>query len=239
MFLFLFWVSKDGQLIKGQMNPFSDRVFTVAFSVSLAAHMVLIIAQFLPLEWIRPFRNQKSLDVVYEYAVAQEELRQIKEKLSRAASQAVANPSPPVLAEQAQIRIPDRPSLTDGQTLADFMPERSSIIDLTNLVDAARGNPVLLSYFGAIREQIQETANRRSWLSGDVTQGLVFVSFVLNSGGSVSDVGVVGVRSVDSQNLRDIALRIVKGAAPFPPFPPSITEPTKTIIVPLEFLLGS
>jgi protein TonB len=118
-------------------------------------------------------------------------------------------------------------------------PQRGAVIDLTNLVEASRGDPVLLSYFSAIREQIQQTANRQPWLTGEMTQGLVYVSFTLYASGSVERVVIVGERSVDSEMLRDAALRIVKAAAPFPPFPPSMTEGHKTVVVPLEFLLGS
>ena len=123
--------------------------------------------------------------------------------------------------------------------MTDLMPERSSVVDLTNLVDAARGNPVLLSYFSAIREQIQQTANRQAWLTGTSTEGLVYVTFVLSATGAIREAQVVVDRSSGAAALREIALQIVTTAAPFPPFPPSVTEATKTVVVPLEFLLGT
>ena len=217
----------------------SDRAFTVAFAISLGFHLVLLIGQLFSLSWFSAPKIHRPLEVVYEYAVAEQELRHLQEQLSRAKRETVASPAPANPAEQAQIRIPDRPSLTANGDVAEIMPDRSSVVDLTNLVDASRGDPVLLSYFSAIREQIQQTANHRAWLTGETVEGLVYVSFVLSSTGVVERAAVVSDRSVPSDALQDVAIRIVKTASPFPPFPPSMVEPNKTIVVPLEFLLGA
>ena len=113
-------------------------------------------------------------------------------------------------------------------------------MDLTNLVDAAQGDPVLLSYFSAIREQIQRAANQQTWMAGEPdAQGLVYVSFVLGAAGKVQAVSIVADRSIPSRQLQDIAMRIVKAASPFAPFPPSLAGASKTVVVPLEFLRGS
>jgi TonB family protein len=217
----------------------SDRAFTISFAISLGVHLTLVIGQFLSLNWFSAPRTRSPLEVIYDYEIAQQELRRLQEQLSRAKRDTVSSPSLSDLGERSQIRIPDRPSLTADRTLADLMPGRSSVVDLTNLVDASRGDPVLLSYFSAIREQIQQTANRRSWLTGETAEGLVYVSFILTSTGAVQGVTIISDQSVPAQTLWDVARRIVKTAAPFPPFPPSMAEPSKTVVVPLEFLLGS
>ena len=216
----------------------TDRVFTICFGISLGLHLALLVGQLLSLGWFRIDRVRTPIEVVYEYEVAAQELQHLQEQLARAKRDAVAAPSL-TTGERVQIRVPDRPLLTADQTVPEILPGRSSVVDLTNLVDASRGDPVLLSYFSAIREQIQETANRRSWLNGEPTEGLVYVSFVLTSTGAIQGAAVLPDRSVPSQPLRDISVNIVTTAAPFPPFPPSITEPNKTIVVPLEFLVGS
>ena len=216
-----------------------DRVFVIAFSISLGLHLILLIGQWLSWNWLFGPRLTRSLEVVYDVEMAQQELRYLEERLARANTDTVASPAPPTMGEHTQIRIPDRPSLTADHTLSDIMPARSTVVDLTDLVDASHGDPVLLSYFGAIREQIQQTANRRQWLSGSATQGLVYISFDLASNGSIQRVKIITDRSVPSETLQDVALTIVKTAAPFLPFPPSMAEPSKTIVVPLEFLAGS
>ena len=217
----------------------SDRIFTICFGVSLGLHLLLLIGQLLHMDWLNPMTARSPLEVIYEYQTVRDELHQLEEQVAKAKRETVAPPSIANLGERPQIRIPDRPLLTASQTLADVLPGRPSVVDLTNLVDAARGDPVLLSYFSAIREQIQQTANHRPWLSGESAEGLVYISFVLNTNGAVERLAVVSDRSAPSSALRDIALNIVKTTAPFPPFPPSMTESQKTIVVPLEFLYGS
>ena len=220
------------------MSGMSDRIFTIAFGASLGVHLFLLVTQIIPWDWTRVIKQHGPIDVIYEYKIAQEELRQLQAQLAQAKRSSVASTSASEPGDRAQVRIPNRPMLTAEQSISDIMPARPSIVDLTNLAEAARGDPVLLSYFSAIREQIQQTANRRSWLTGEAAEGLVYVSFTLSSGGSVDDTAVAAKSTTAQAALREIALRIVRSSAPFPPFPPSIHESSKTIIVPLEFLLG-
>jgi len=217
----------------------SDRTFLIAFSLSLGLHLVLLASQFVSLNWLYHSRTLGPLEVVYDYEIAEQELRHLQDDVTRAQREAANAPSPIPAGQQPQIRIPDRPVLALTRNLPDTLPGHPVSIDLTNLTEAARGDPVLLSYFSAIREQIQHAANRRGWLADDAAKGLVYVAFVLSSNGAIRDVSVVSERSAPSTALQGIALRIVETAAPFPPFPPSIDEPRKTIVVPLEFLLGS
>ena len=231
----------------------SDRAFTIAFSVSLGLHLVLLLGQLVSLRWLPMPSARTPVEVIYEHEVAERELERLQEHLARAAQDTAAIPSPSTSGEHPQVRIPDRPSLsddrslgavaagrplTDGRALSEFVPGPPAVVDLTNLVDASRGDPVLLSYFGAIRDQIQQAANRTTWLSEATTEGLVYVSFTLNASGAIQKVTIVSERSVAAQPLQEAAVRIVRAAAPFPPFPPSMVEPNKTVIVPLEFLLG-
>ena len=217
----------------------NDRVLTMAFGISLAVHCVLLVAQLVTFAWLGPPKHHAPLEVIYNYELAKQELRHLQQQLARAKRETVAMPSSSAnLGERTQIRIPERSLVAVDEKLLDVMPSRSSVVDLTNLADAARGDPVLLSYFSAIREQIQQTANHQAWLTGSVGEGLVYVSFVLTSTGAVQEAAIVSDRSVPVDPLRDTALRIVKTAAPFPPFPPSMVERNKTIVVPLEFLLG-
>lgn len=112
----------------------------------------------------------------------------------------------------------------------------AAAVDLTNLTAAAQGNPLLYTYFGAIREQIQHTANGRDWASqAPVTSGVVYVGFVLERAGGIQSAAIITERSAGSPQLQDTALRIVQASGPFPPFPPSFPETTKTIIIPIEF----
>jgi TonB family protein len=222
----------------------TDKVFMLAFGVSLAIHLSLLAVQVVRLGWLTDWMRRKAdrtaLEVIYEQEALKQELEQLKEQLVRARRDAVSSAAPGASQPHPTIRIPDRPSFAASQALLETAPNRAAIIDLTNLTDASRGDPVLLSYFSAIREQIQRAANEREWLTTDLNQrGLVYVSFILTAEGRVRSATIVSQRSVQSEPLHETALKIINAAAPFPPFPPSLTEQSKTLVVPLEFLLES
>ena len=144
-------------------------------------------------------------------------------------------PSPPQ--DVPRIRVPNRPPLSDADA-PQPASEPAGFIDLTNLIDAANGDPVLFSYYGVVREQIQYMAGAKTWLSGPAEGGLVYVSFVVNEDGSLRGAAVVPERSVESRPLREAAVQIVLNAGPFPPPPPSMPAVPATLVVPLEFLVG-
>ncbi len=232
-----------------------DRPLVIAFCFSLACHLVLLGVQLIRLPWHSLMTDRRTLDVIYEYEIAQEDLRRLQRQLEELHDQAKQS-LPDISAPSPHIRIPDRPTAglpAEGTApplgapgLSASLPplatgastSRAAVVDLANLVDATHGDPVLLSYFSAIREQIQQTANHQVWLTGEAATGLVYVSFVLTSTGDVRSTTVLADRSIPSRTLQDIALKIIKAASPFAPFPPSIAEPTKTVVVPLEFLVG-
>ena len=225
-----------------------DRTLAVAFCVSLACHLVLLGFQVMDLRWLTPTAKPDALmDVVYEYQIAEEELRRLQRQLADLGegpklTEASGGPSaaPGLSPALSQVRIPERPIAALSAMPSEALAARAAVVDLTNLVEAAHGDPVLLSYFSAIREQIQRTANQQTWLTSEVdAQGLVYVAFVLAASGRVHSVTVLGDRSAPSRLLHDIALKIIKTAGPFAPFPPSLGgESAKTVVVPLEFLRG-
>ncbi len=120
---------------------------------------------------------------------------------------------------------------------AEMLTRPGVAVDLADPVLAAAGDASRLDYFGAVQERIQQAAGRRGWLSGDRQGGVVYVSFVLTASGGISRPAVVRERSTASLELQELAVRIIKAAAPFPPFPPSIEVSRKVMFVPLEFMV--
>lgn len=216
-----------------------DRAFIISFGVSMGAHLVVLMAVGIPFGWFKPSAIRWPIEVVYEQEPPQSQRQVSQDQLARDRRSMSPAPSPPGAHERSELHLPERPLLIEAQALAELLPARPSIVDLTNLVDAARGDPVLLGYFSAIRQQIQRSANSRMWVTQPSGEGLVCVSFVLAPSGRIHEVVVVPERSTPSTLLRETALRIVFSAAPFPPFPPSFDESDKTIVVPLEFQFGS
>jgi len=205
----------------------------------MGLHLLLLAGRLPALGWKQPPPAPSALEVIYEYEAKREELAQLRKELAKSKQAQLSAPVPSSGGMgQPLIRIPDRSLLSLEETLPELLSHQDHVVDLTDLVHAAKGNPVLLSYFSAIRQQIQQAANRRAWVTDEGSGGIVYVSFVLTSQGRVRGAFVVDSRSSASGSLREIGLQIVSAAAPFPPFPPSMKELAKTIVVPLEFLLG-
>ena len=214
-----------------------DQRLMMAFGISLACHLLFLGFQLVRIHWIQPRQAQQALEVIYEYQVAEQELHRLQQQVAQLSQDPGTLPG--IQTPAPRIRIPDRPTMNLSAALSHVDVVRSTVVDLTNLAEASHGDPVLLSYFSAIREQIQKTANRQTWISGDPGQGLIYVSFVLDESGRISSASILSDRSSPSSRLREIALRIVTHSSPLVPFPPSLVESSKTIVVPLEFLPGS
>lgn len=230
-----------------------DRPIGIALGCSLIGHVLLLGVPLAQWHWKMPIAPDRPLEVVYDSGGgAQPTLQRLQRQVAQ-----LSQPSHAPGGAQApapKIRIPDRPvagfsPFGDGSggrpgggsgaagALAGGPLGRTPVVDLTNLVDAAQGDPVLLSYFGAIREQIQRTADRQKWAIGRSPGGVVYISFTLTSDGKIGPTTILDTRSAPSVSLQAVALGIIQAAAPFPPFPPSMAEPSKTIVVPLEFLV--
>ena len=223
-----------------------ERPLALALGTSLVCHTILLGIALVRLRVGTPPSRAELLEVIYEARVKEQELQGLQSQLAdRRASTPVSTAPGSIQAPSPHIRIPTRAAMTVSPMLpsagAVKHPDmsRPAVVDLTNLVDAAQGDPVLLTYFSAIREQIQKTANRQTWLSGQSAEGVIHVSFILNASGQVQSVAIVSDRSSSSRLLQEASLKIIKASAPFAPFPPSLSEPSKTVVVPLEFVLGS
>jgi TonB family protein len=215
-----------------------DRPLLVAFSTSLTCHAVFLGVQLVHVTRQIHELDSKPLKVIYEFQAAEQEMKRLQRQVAQLESGGSSG-LPGLSSPTPTIRIPDRATLTLPTPSGIGEVNRETIVDLTNLVEAAQGDPILLSYFSAIREKIQSTANKQTWMAGEQSQGLVYISFVLSDTGQVQSPQILTDRSESSRFLQEIALKIIRGSNPFPPFPPSLKESSRTVVVPLEFLLGS
>jgi len=243
-------------------GPKIDRLFAVALGISLAGHIVVLAGQLVIVTWHGSRRPPRPLKLVYERPATPRPSRWTPEALrpNQLESRTLLGPSSAELqpsseggrprggngmlaSELANLEPQIRIGLqANDRTRATWLDDRSPLaaaVDLTNLAEAAQGNPVLLSYFGTIREKIQRTANMHTWFpKGEVAGGVVYIGFDLDRTGAIQSAAIVPGRSTASSTLCDIALRIVKASGPFLPFPPSLQGSSKTIVVPLEFISG-
>jgi hypothetical protein len=234
-----------------------DRLLTITMGVSLAGHVVAIAVFLLTSGWKGWARTAGPVKIVYESEGPADQVPWTHEVTRIQVGLRQAPPPSAVLPEQ---------SMGEGFELGPLGPDVSSLaadnevgggglvmwgeagsegeagsswssaIDLNDLTGMFQSNPVLYSYFSAIRERIQAAANQEAWQPMDPSAaGIVYVGFVLNRSGAIESADVLEDRSAGSEALRDVALRIVSASGPFLPFPPSFPESSKAIVVPIEF----
>lgn len=236
-----------------------DPAFLWALGVSVMCHLIVIALQAITIRAGRPPLVRKTTEVVYDQP-SSEAAKQVRETLSHLTARATELPS--LTMSTPQIRVGGGPTGGLLDRLSGFGDQEASgvlgragtsvssslstpsllqtaVVDLGNLAEASQGDPVLLSYFSAIREQIQRTANRRTWISSDASEGIIYVTFLLTPAGHVRSPQVLPDRSASSALLQEIAVKIIAASSPFPPLPPSLHGAAKTIVVPLEFLRSS
>lgn len=245
-----------------------DVLLVKAILLSLAGHGILLgAATIQTIWWKRQPKPVVELRLVHEGPSVHDEQDRAAQRLEEAKQRAVDAPvvtpnasqepgeadggmsdgAPMMTITAAELRDTAAASLgelTSGGLAAISVADGgwSAAADLTNVTAAAQGNPVLLSYFSAIRSQIQQAANRRPWLTeGARSEGTISVGFVIGSAGDIQRVAVIPDRSATSAELQSAALQIVEASAPFPPLPPSVraTAPSLAVIVPIQFVTGA
>lgn len=93
-------------------------------------------------------------------------------------------------------------------------------------------NPSYINYYQVVREKIKHSAYQSYTRS---ESGEVYLSFVISSGGDLKQTRIVDEKSSFSPYLREIALKSLKNAAPFPSFPKELDYPQLSFNVIVSF----
>jgi outer membrane biosynthesis protein TonB len=97
-------------------------------------------------------------------------------------------------------------------------------------------NPSYTGYYELIREKIRHAAYQ-NYAQTDV--GDVYIAFVVGSDGELKDVHYIEDRSAPSYYLKEIALRSIKEASPFPRFPQGLDYPQLSFNVIISFQIDN
>jgi len=93
-------------------------------------------------------------------------------------------------------------------------------------------NPTYLSYYQIVREKIKRAAYQ-NYTGQEV--GEVTVSFIILKDGALENLMLVEEKSSGSAYLRDIALRSIRNASAFPPFPAELDYPRLSFNISITF----
>jgi len=223
---------------------FSSRVFQITFLVSLAAH-VIILSQNPDFQFFPTKKTQQNLQVMYvrppketkteSKAQAQRKMDPFL-KLTPKISSEKRNP-PPFLDKDnilgklsGKIRIDSsvsKPPVVKPDIIAIKKRITLPPVDFNKL-----DNPSYLSYYQIVREKIRRSA----YFNYTHTEtGEIYVSFVISADGVLEEAKLVEEKSSQNVYLRNIALRSVQDASPFPAFPKELDYPTLSFNVVISF----
>src|SRR4030042_302556 len=223
---------------------FSNRVFMFTFIISLAAH-VIILSQNPDFQFFPTQKKQQDLEVRY--------VKQLKDVRTQSKPQAqrkmdpflkltpkikAEKRTPPPFVDRdnilgklsGKIRVDSdiskppaiKPAIVDIKKKITFPP-----VDLNKL-----DNPSYLNYYQIVREKIR----RAAYFNYTHTEtGEVYVSFVISADGTLPEAKLVEEKSTQNVYLRNIALRSVRDAVPFPAFPKELDYPTLSFNVVIYF----
>lgn len=222
----------------------SSRVFQVALLISLVAHGAILLqnpnlnffpahkkAQNLELSYVKippepkaDLKNQNpdkkpflklgakiSVDKrVPPPFVDKENMFKVNKDIMSSSSQAFVKPpfiKPDVIAIKKKITIPP--------------------INMDKI-----NSPSYISYYQIVREKIRRAAYQNYTRT---ETGEVFLSFIISGDGYLKDIRLVEEKSSLISYLREIALRSVKDASPFPNFPKELDYPQLSFNVVISF----
>ena len=130
---------------------------------------------------------------------------------------------------------PNRLSASNVKKPVFNSPQASAIkkkIILPPIEMARIDNPSYINYYQIVREKIRRSAYQN--YSHNST-GEVYVSFVISNDGYVKDVRLVEEKTNATSYLKEIALKSVKSASPFPDFPKELDYPQLSFNIIISF----
>jgi len=223
---------------------FSNNLFRTAFLVSLIAHGI-ILAQNPNFNIFPPSKPAQKMEVSYLKHIQENKeqppvLRSLnKEPFLKMSAKITADKrTPPPFIDKDKLFSKTRtinsrqglftkPEFTKPDIIAVKKKITLPAID-TNRIS----NPSYISYYQIVREKIRRAAYQNYTRT---ETGEVYLSFVISNIGDIKEIRTVEEKSSPIQYLREIALRSINDAAPFPNFPKELDYPQLSFNVVISF----
>jgi TonB family protein len=219
----------------------TDRVFQITLLISFFAHSAVLFANS-GLQFHSRVRREVPAAITYVRNRASEykdtASRSKKEEILKTAARISARNMPPPFISKEDILNKNNTMLvrkTDFVKPSVPKPDVTAARKKVNLppVDLNKiDNPSYLSYYQIVREKIRRCAYQGYTRTAT---GEVYLTFLISRNGSLMDVRLNAERSSPSAYLRDVALRSIRVASPFPLFPNELDYPQLSFNVIISF----
>jgi TonB family protein len=105
-------------------------------------------------------------------------------------------------------------------------------ISLPAIEMAKIDNPSYISYYQIVREKIRRNAYQ-NYTHNET--GEVYISFIISNDGYIKEVRIVEEKTTVNDYLKNIALRSIRDASPFPNFPKELDYPQLSFNIIISF----
>ena len=229
---------------------FSDKTFQIAFLVSLFTH-TFILFQSHHLQDLSPFKDKQKDNIEISYIKASPKKTEYIITTMPSKETPAGFPSritfakrapPPFIDKENIFREKDhfalsqrspftKSSLVKPELKPDIIAVKKKItlpaVDIDKI-----NNPTYLGYYQIVREKIRRAAYQ-NYARTDT--GEVYISFIISSLGYLEEVHLVEEKSIRNTYLKDIALKSIRDASPFPKFPQELNYPQLSFNVIISF----
>jgi len=199
-----------------------DPIFRAAIGISIALHSALI-APLLTVERQHEKLREKR-ELVVDYVA-------MKEVPARTTAKPVMRRETPKveITKKADVK----PAAPQKTAPAKDDPAKKKAAANARAQARIRSTKDYINYYQLIRGKIRDRLmiHYRKYFA----EGEVALAFVLTEKGELESSAIDELRSSPNTTLHDIALRSLREAAPFPPFPKALTLPRMTFTLQVAF----
>ena len=120
-----------------------------------------------------------------------------------------------------------KPTFINSQVLAIKKKITLPAIEMAKI-----DNPSYISYYQIVREKIRRSAYQ-NYTHNET--GEVYISFIISNDGYIKDVRLAEEKTTANDYLKNIALRSIRDASPFPNFPKELDYPQLSFNIIISF----
>lgn len=221
---------------------FSERIFQFTFLASLIIHGAILFQNPSPLS-SSLHKKEYKLEVTYvkapEKPLSPDKPSESKEVFLKIAPKInAAKEAPPPFIDRESIFKKTAKIISAGSAFAKPIFAKTDIIAIKKKITLPAletdkiNNPSYMSYYQLVREKIRRCAYQNYMRT---ETGEAYISFIIANNGSLSEARFVPEKSSFNPYLKEIALRSVRDAAPFPGFPQELDYPQLSFNVVISF----
>jgi TonB family protein len=225
-------------------NMNSDKLFGLTFLISLVAHGV-ILSQSPNFSFLPGKNQERTLKVSYIKSVQEPAAKGTKNPtlkaepfLKLAGKITAAKIAPPPYVDRESIFKGNKVTAKLNPNFVKPVFIKPDIIAIKKKITLPPiemdkiNNPTYISYYQIVREKIKRAAYQN--YSGSEI-GEVSISFVISDDGYLKDLRLLEDKSSPNPYLRDIAIKSIKDASPFPNFPKELDYPRLSFNLAITF----